>query len=230
MEQILVPLKIKDLPHSERPREKLIAHGVTVLSNAELLAIILRTGTKNENILQLSQRLLAEYGLKSLASIRIGTLQQVAGIGEAKACQIMACFELSRRISAYREEQKTQIKNAADVAAYYLPQLSSLRQEHLIGVYLDTKNRILKEETIFIGTLDSSLIHPREIFHRAVTECAASIILIHNHPSGDPSPSKEDISMTKQIQTAGTIMGIEILDHIIIGDNRYYSFKESGEK
>jgi len=221
-------MKIKDLSSDERPRERLIEHGPKTLSNAELLAIILRQGSKKENVVELSTRLLRKYNLKSLSRLKITTLKKILGIGEAKACQIVACFELSRRLARFNKEKRIQINSAKDIAKLFIPEMSTLKQEHFVGIYLDSRKRIIKEETIFIGSLNTSVIHPREIFQVALSEGAAAIIVLHNHPSGDPEPSDEDIEITKQLHAAGKILGIELLDHVIIGDKKYYSLREKG--
>jgi DNA repair protein RadC len=219
-------LKIKDLPLEERPRERLIKQGPKSLSNAELLAIILRTGNKKENVIDLSKRVLNNHNLKSLSRRGVNNLKKTLGIGEAKACQIIACFELGRRLASFNEDRKPKINSARDVAKIFIPEMSSLKKEYFIGIYLNSRRRIIKEETLFIGGLESSLIHPREIFQVALNESAAALILLHNHPSGEPNPSDEDSEVTKQIVNAGEILGIDVLDHIIIGNKRYFSFRE----
>lgn len=221
-------LKIKDLPLEERPRERLIKQGPKALSNAELLAILLRNGSVEENVLDLSKRLLNEYNLKSLSRRSVNRLKAVFGIGEVKACQIIAAFELGRRLASFTDTKKQKIESAKDISKIFIPEMSSLKKEHFKGIYLDSRKKIIKEETIFIGTLNSSVIHPREIFQVALAEGAAALILVHNHPSGDPKPSDDDIEITKQLVKAGEILGIEVLDHIIIGNKRYFSFREKG--
>lgn len=221
-------LTIKDFPLEERPRERLIKTGPKSLSNAELLAIILRTGNKKENVLELSKRLIKEHNLKTLSRIRVNSLKKTFGIGQAKACQLIACFELGRRMSCLKHGKNYTINSAKNIATILMPELSNLKKEHFIGIFLDSRKRIIKKETIFIGSLDSSIIHPREIFKIALAESAAAVILAHNHPSGDPKPSQEDIEITKQITKAGEILGIQVLDHIVIGDNKFVSLKEKG--
>lgn len=219
-------MKIKELPPDSRPRERLIRQGVKALSDAELLAIILRSGNKRENVVEVANKLLKSYNLKSLSRLRVNTLKKNLGIGETKASQIIASFELGRRLSRFNDGKKIMVNNAKDIARLFLHELSSLKKEHFLGIYLDSRKRIIKEETIFIGTLNSSLVHPREIFKVALDEGAAAIILIHNHPSGDNKPSDDDIKVTKEIIEAGNIMGIEVVDHIIIAGNKYFSFRE----
>jgi len=216
----------KTLPQEDMPREKLNKYGAKVLTDSELLAIILRTGNKQEDVFKLSKKLLAKHNLKSLSRIRINSLKKELGIGDAKASQIISCFELGRRLAAFKEDKKPIIKEAKDIVKIFMPEMSSLKKEHFKGIYLDSRRRVLKEETIFIGSLNESVIHPREIFQIALNENAAALILLHNHPSGDPSPSKFDINVTKELVEAGKILGIEVLDHIIIGSKKYFSFKE----
>lgn len=219
-------LKIKDLPKYERPRERLLKLGATALSDSELLAIVLRAGSKKENILDLSRRLVKDHNLKSLSKITVNQLSKTFGIGQAKACQIVACFELGRRLAAYSENSRIMIESPADVVKIVGPELRSLDKEHFICLLLDSRKRLIKKETIFIGTLDASITHPREIFKVAIAASAAAIILVHNHPSGDSTPSKEDIEFTLQLIEAGKLLEIDILDHIIIGDKNFFSFKK----
>ena len=221
-------LKIKDIPIEERPRERLIRIGSKSLSNAELLAIILKIGNKKENVLELSKRLIREHNLKRLSRIGVNNLKNVFGIGEAKACQIIACFELGRRTACIKDKRGERINFSKDIAKMLIPELYGLKKEYLICVFLDSRRNVLKYETISIGSLNSSIIHPREIFRAAIEESSAAIILVHNHPSGNPNPSNDDIEITKQIIEAGIIIGIDVLDHIIIGNNNYFSLKEKG--
>ena len=221
-------LKIKDLPLEERPREKLIKYGSKNLTNSELLAIILGNGSKKQNVLHLSRDLLEKSNIKKLARKRISYLKKTFGIGEVKACKIVACFELGRRLSSFKECKNQTINQAKDLVKVIQAEMNNLKKEHLKCVFLNSRKRMIKEETIFIGTLDSSVIHPREIFKAAIEESAAAIIIIHNHPSGDIMPSDEDIIITEQIVETGKIIGIEVLDHIIIADGKYFSFKEMG--
>lgn len=221
-------LKVKDLPQEERPRERLINYGCKALSNAELLAIILSSGTKKQNVLDLSKRLLNKFDLKSLSRKRIGSLKKILGIGEVKACRIIACFEMGRRFLIPKKEERLVVESSKDIAKIFISKLSNLKKEHFVGIYLDSRKRIIKTEVIFIGSLNTSVVHPREIFEIAIAECAAAIILVHNHPSGDPRPSNDDIEITEQIFKAGKIMGIDVLDHIIITDDAYVSLMEEG--
>ncbi len=221
-------LRIKDMEVSERPRERMIKYGAESLGNAELLAILLRTGTRKENALSLANRLLKDYPLKNLAANRISQLVRVNGIGMAKACQLVACFELGRRYASLTVHQKQAINSSKDAIHLLAPDMENLDKEHFIVLLLDTRHNLIKKERIFIGTLDNSMIHPREIFKPAIIESAAAIIIAHNHPSGDPSPSNDDIEVTKKLKQAGTLLGIEVLDHIIIGNKSSYSFIDSG--
>lgn len=212
----------------DRPREKLIKNGANTLSDSELLAIILGTGSKKESVINVSNKLFSKYNVKSLSRLSIGTLKKELGIGDAKACQVVACFELGRRLARFKADKKPLIKDARSVAKIFIPEMSSLKKEHFKGIYLDSRKRIIREETIFIGSLNESVIHPREIFEIALNENAAALILLHNHPSGDPKPSSEDIEITKELVKAGDILGIPVLDHIIIGNQKYTSLREKG--
>lgn len=223
-------LKIKDFPEEERPRERLIRNGAKALSNSELLAIILRLGGKNENVLDLAKRLLNKYSLDKLSRININTLKKIEGIGESKACQIVASFELGRRISSLRKPREPVINNPKDVAKLLAHELMGLNQEHFLVLFLNTRKKLIKKEILFIGTLDTTVIHPREVFRKAFAEGAAALILAHNHPSGDPKPSKQDLEITQQLINAGKIMGIEVLDHVIVGDRKWFSLVEKKVK
>ncbi len=220
-------MKIHDLAKSQQPRERLIQNGVASLSDAELVSIVLGQGSKDENVIQLAQRLLSDNTIKKLSRLRISQITKTKGIGPAKACQIIACFELGRRVSVFQNSDKIAIQNAHDIFKLFSAQLEGVTQEYFIGVYLDTRKRILKYETIFVGTLNATIVHPREIFSIALHEKADSLIIVHNHPSGDPTPSSADFETTKVISNAGKIIGIELIDHVIIGHNRYYSFREN---
>jgi DNA repair protein RadC len=221
-------LKVRDLPCEERPRERMMLWGAEALSDTELLAILIGSGTSKEGVLQLSQRLIAEHGgLPTLFQTGLAKLKKVSGIGPAKATLLAACFELSKRLSTQQRVFGSIIRTPEDVAAIFMSRMRYLKQEHLKAAYLDIKNRLMDQRTISMGTLDSSIIHPRDIFRHAVDLSCAAIILVHNHPAGDPAPSQDDIQVTKRVIKAGEIMGIPILDHIIIGDGRYISLKES---
>jgi len=219
--------RIKDMCKSERPRERLVKLGADALSTGELLALILRTGTRKENALAMAARMLNIYTLKDIASRRIVQLMKIRGIGLAKACQLVACFELGKRASVQQDE-RIEISSSGDAINLLQPDMENLDKEHFIILILNTRNRLIKKENIFIGTLDNSIIHPREVFKPAIIESAASIILAHNHPSGDPAPSNEDIEVTKKLRDAGKIIGIDVLDHVIIGNGRSYSLLDNG--
>ncbi len=212
------------MPPENRPRERLQQHGPTTLSTAELLAIIIKSGTKQQDIITLCNTLLSKYSLQQLSHCTLQELTQLHGIGPARASQILALFELNRRTT---QTKKQTIKTPEDIASLYQKKLQHLQQEHLIALYLDTKNNIIKDQTITIGTINASLIHPREIFHGAIKNLAKSIVIIHNHPSGDPTPSESDITATHQIHEVGQLVNIPLIDHIIIGKNSYWSWQES---
>lgn len=217
-------MRIKDISPQNQPRQRLEQNGPGALSDAELLAVILQKGTYHENAIDMSNRLISKFGLHKLSSCSLKELQKINGIGKAKACQIIALFELNKRHSISKHIDKP-IKSAKDVFNYLSPSLSVLKQEIFVVLLLDSKNKIIKNDTISKGTLNASLIHPREIFRSAIKESANSIILVHNHPSGDPAPSKEDEEITKRLFKAGELLDINVLDHIIIGKDSYYSFK-----
>jgi DNA repair protein RadC len=215
---------IKELSFNNRPRERLINNGVESLSDYELISIILQSGTKGENVITVSQNLLSKYNIDKLSNCSLKELQQIKGIGVAKACQIISAFELSKRGNNSKVKLK-QIKSAKDVFDYCKSNMSNLDRERFVVLFLDTKNKIIKEEVVSIGTLNSSLIHPREVFKGAIKNSANSVIFVHNHPSGDPTPSDEDKEITKQLFDIGNMLEIKVLDHVIIGKDDYYSFK-----
>jgi DNA repair protein RadC len=221
-------IKILDMQKEERPRERLIKNGASALSDSELLAIILRTGSKQENVINLSQRILGEYNIKQLSQINLTQLMKIHGIKESKATQISACFEIARRLESFNSVEKPKISSPEDVYRRLFPRMREQKKEMFIELCLDTKNQILKEEIISVGSLNANVVHPREVFKLALTESAAHIIVAHNHPSGDPTPSREDIEITKKLVETGNIMGITVLDHVIIGDGRHFSMKEAG--
>ena len=218
-------MNIKQLSAENRPRERLERQGSSALSSAELLALILKSGTQKENILEICQKLLAKYGLENLATCSLEQLMAEHGIGKAKACQIVALFELYRKLPQSQIQQRT-IRTAQEAAEIYLPKLGHLKHEQFFAVYLDVKNKIIADEQITKGILNASLIHPREVFHGALKHLAHSLIVLHNHPSGDPTPSTDDLEITKRLQKTGEIMGIPLLDHIILGKDIWWSWKE----
>ena len=220
---------IRDVNIEDRPRERLLRQGAESLSNQELLAILLRTGTKEESVLVLANRVLNVFErLHHLKHATIEEMMAIKGIGEVKAIQLMAAVELGRRLAQKHNDEKFTIRSPQDAATYLMPDMTSLNQEHFVVLFLNIKNQIIHKQTIFIGSLNASIVHPREIFREAVKRSAASIISAHNHPSGVPTPSTEDIEVTKRIVEAGYIIGIELIDHVIIGDHQYISLKEKG--
>ena len=220
---------LKDFPKDERPRERFIKLGPQNLSNQELIAIILRTGTKAESVIQLAQRLIKEFeGLRMLKDATLEELTKIKGIGKAKAIQLLAAVELGRRINSLTNEERYAIRSPEDGANYVMDEMRFLNQEHFVCLYLNTKNQVIHKQTVFIGSLNASIVHPREVFREAFRRSAASIICLHNHPTGDPTPSREDIEVTRRLKECGRMIGIEILDHIIIGDKKYVSLKEKG--
>lgn len=221
---------VRDLPPEERPRERLQKVGAGNLSDQELLALILGRGTAGESVLETARKLLTGFGtLSNLAAASIEDLSGVKGIGLAKAAQIKAAFELADRLNEkLKTGEKVECKNPGDVAGYMSARLRGKKQEHFMTVLLDTRNRLLKTVEISVGSLDTSLAHPREVFKEAISASAASIIIVHNHPSGDCTPSSDDIELTKRLHEAGEIIGINVLDHIIVSDSGYVSLKAKG--
>lgn len=222
-------LGIRELPASEMPRERLRDKGAQALSDAELLAILLRVGVKGHDVIQLSQRLLRDYGgWGGLQSADMPGLANNHGMGEAKAATLMATLEIGRRLVLLSHGEKFQIKTPTDVVQLMQLEMSHLDQEHLRAISLDTKNRVQKIQTVYIGSLNSAAIRIGEVFKEAIRQNACSIIVVHNHPSGDPTPSPEDVMVTRQIVDAGKMLDVEVLDHIIIGKGRFVSLKERG--
>lgn len=219
---------IKDLPLSERPQEKLISYGVEALSNAELLALIIKIGNLEETAVEVAQKILSRdnRGIAYLSDVTLEELMQVKGIGQSKGSQILAAIEIGKRLNRIGPQDKVKVSSPIVLVNLLMDEMRYLCKEHFKIAILDTKNQILSIETISIGTLNASIVHPRDVFKIAIKRNANSIILIHNHPSGDPSPSNEDISITNRLIDAGNLIGIKVLDHIIIGDNKYISFKE----
>lgn len=218
-------MKIKDLPKIERPREKLEKYGPERLSNSELLAILLGTGQKGINVVELSKRILTKFSGDGLSKADVKALKNTFGLGSAKACEIVACFELGRRL--LQNKQAALLLSPKDVWDQ-LKDIRDNKKEHFVVFFLDARNQEIKREIISIGSLNASLVHPREVFEPSIRYSAAQIIVAHNHPSGDPDPSEEDLVITKRLVSAGKILGIDIIDHIIVAKNKFISFKEKG--
>ncbi|MCM2675167.1 RadC family protein [Alkalicoccobacillus plakortidis] len=222
-------LLIRDVPVTERPRERLLQNGAAVLTNQEIIAILLRTGTKKESVIELAGKVLAHFdGLPLLKEATIEELCEIDGIGMAKAVELSAAMELGRRIHNMQTGERYAIRSPEDVSNLVMEDMRFLKQEHFVCLYLNTKNQVIFRHTVFIGSLNASIVHPREVFKEALRRSSASIICLHNHPSGDPTPSREDIDVTKRLYEAGRVLGIELLDHIIIGDRTFISLKEQG--
>lgn len=220
---------LRDVPLEERPRERMMNYGAEALSHAELLAILLRTGTKDESVMHLANRIMRQVGsIRQLVDLSIEELTEIKGIGTAKAIQIKAGIELGRRITRTGKEEVKAIRSPRDAADLLIEQLRYLQKEHFVCLFLNTKNHIISQETLSMGSLNASIVHPREVFRAAIKCSSASVIFAHNHPSGDPTPSPEDAALTKRLVDAGKIIGIEVLDHLVIGDMKFVSLKEQG--
>src|SRR5574344_460060 len=218
-------MKIVDIPEYDRPRERLINYGKESLSNEELLAIILKNGIKNISAKELSQQILHNYSnITEMNEVTYEELLAIKGIKSAKACDILATIEFGKRICSTYYLKKLKINNTEDIYKYYKNKIGYKKQEYFYCVYLTNKNIIIKDKLLFIGTLNYSMVHPREVFKEAYISSANSIICVHNHPSSNIEPSKEDIELTKRLIEIGTIFGIKIIDHVIIGKDNYYSF------
>lgn len=223
-------LMIREMLTDERPREKLVAKGPEYLTDVELLAILLRTGTQGMSAIDVSRNLLKNYnqGVRSLTEVKIEELCAYEGIGKSKAALILAAVELGKRIATAVPENRT-ITSPEDVYRFYGEEMKHLKKEEFRTIMLDTKNRIISESKVSVGTLSSSLVHPREVFKDAIRISACSMILVHNHPSGNSKPSRQDFMTTSRLKECGDIVGISIVDHIVIGDGEYYSFKENND-
>ncbi|HOT92276.1 MAG TPA: DNA repair protein RadC [Anaerolineae bacterium] len=218
---------VKDMPEDERPRERMERVGPQALSTAELLALILRTGIKDENVLTMATRLLMQYnGLAGLARAEFAQLAAERGMGRAKTAQVLAALELGRRLMIESPEERFQIRAPQDAANLVMPLLGHKEQEHFMVLYLDTRNRVLDQEILYKGSLNTSLVRVAEVFRGAVRRNCAGVIIAHNHPSGDPTPSAEDIALTRRLVEAGKLLEVEVLDHVVIGHNRFVSLRE----
>ena len=221
---------IKDIIKEERPRETLLKKGETYLSDSELLAILINNGTRDKSAITLAREIIeTSDGIRNLSNITVEELSKIKGIGLAKACRIISALELGRRVSVASEMQKFKISSPQDIGNVYMEELRYKKKEIFRVVLLNTKNVIIGSKDISEGSLNASIVHPREVFLEAIKKSANKMILMHNHPSADPTPSSEDINITKRLISAGQIVGIEILDHVIIGDGSFYSFKENGQ-
>jgi len=220
-------MKIKEMPEQNRPRERFLKYGVEVLSDAELFAILLRTGTIGENVTDMSNRLISEYGLDKLFECSLKELQSIKGIGPSKAMQILTIAELQKRINQSKKPIK-KITCAEDVFDYFHESLKDKKQEHFYILMLDTQNKVIDKQLVSQGILDASIVHPREIFRPAIKNSSSKIILVHNHPSGNPKPSDEDFEITKKLMSIGEGLGIKVIDSVIVGNEKWWSWKESG--
>jgi len=218
-------LAIKDLARVERPREKLVRYGLDRLSDAELLAVILQTGKKGENVLEFSSRILRKNELTKLAQLNLEQLEAISGMGHAKACGLLACIELGRRIFTGKKTELKQMLYPEDVFNS-LKDIRESRKEHFVVFYLDSRNQEIKREIVSIGTINSSIVHPREVFEGAVKHLASNVLVAHNHPSGELKASEKDIAVTERLRDSGTLLGIALLDHIIVTKDGYISLRE----
>lgn len=218
-----------DIPEDERPRERLFNYGAESLKENELLAILLGSGTKGENIMSLSERFLVELGgIDGLLYATKEEIESVRGFGKVKTAKVLAVVELFNRFRRLKVGEEFSITTPKKVAELLSNEMANMKQEKFRLLLLNTKNKVIRIKDVFVGSLDTAIVHPREVFNEAVKYSASKIVICHNHPSGDPTPSKEDINLTKRIRECGTLMGIELLDHVIIAKNGYFSMKEKG--
>jgi DNA repair protein RadC len=221
---------IKEMPKDERPRERLVSQGVQALSNEELLAILLRTGSQELSVIELSKKVLYHlHGLEDLKNMTVQELLTIKGIKLAKATTLIAAIELGRRLSRQVKVSKYKIQSAFDIYELVRSEIAHLEQENFVVIYLNVKGEVIHKETIFIGTINQTLIHPREIFKPAIKLAASAVVFCHNHPTGDATPSKADLEATNKLMEASSIVGIDLVDHVIIGRDEYYSIK-AGKK
>lgn len=221
---------IKDLPLSDRPRERMIKNGVESLSNEELLSIVLRNGTKNMSVKEISNFILSDTkDITNLKNITLSHLKEIKGVGEVKAITLLASIELGRRVYKKNDIDLIYLNSSNKIYEFMKDELYNKKQEYFYAIYLDSKKKFISKKLLFKGTLNKSIVHPREIFKNAYLYSASTIICVHNHPSGDVTPSSEDLILTENLVKIGKIQGINVIDHIIIGDNNYYSFYENGD-
>jgi len=229
MTTIMASSPIKNWPADDRPREKLLRRGATVLSDAELLAIILRTGGTGASALDHARAVLEAFGgFRQLANAGAGDLCKVKGLGPAKAAEILATLEIAKRFGEHEFKPGEPLRGSGDVYNHFRERLAAEAREHFYAVLLDNKHRKIKDVAVSLGSLTASIVHPRDVFAPVVREAAAAVIFVHNHPSGDPTPSKEDIEITQRLRAVGELMGVRVLDHIVIGKGRYVSFVDDG--
>jgi len=217
--------KISELAPIDRPREKMLRYGTSKMRTSELLAILLRTGTHGMSAVEISERLLKRYGGKALAQMNVEDLRKDFGIGMAKACEIVACFEIGRRIL---KDKKSVLFLTAEDVWKRCDDIRRHKKEHLVVFYLNVRNQEIQRETISVGTLTNNLVHPREVFENAILHSAAQVLVAHNHPSNDVTPSKQDCALTQRLRDAGNLLGIELIDHVIVSSKTYFSMQEHG--
>ncbi len=221
--------RIRDVPAGDRPRERVLQYGPGVLSNAELLAVLLRTGVEGENVVTVAQRLLSRFsGLRGIATASYGDMSKERGISEAKYCQLAAAMELGRRLASLGVQERLTVTSPKDVADLVRGEMSLLGQEQLRVVLLSTKSQLMGIHQVYVGTVNTSVVRAAEVFRPAIRENAPSLVIVHNHPSGDPTPSAQDIDVTKQLAEAGRLLNIDVLDHLVIGHESFVSMKEKG--
>jgi len=222
-------LAVRDWPAADRPREKLLAHGPAALTDAELLAVVLGAGGRDAQAVDQGRVLIRTFGdLRRLGAAGVGELRAVAGVGPAQAARLVAVLEIARRHGECVFEPGTPFRGSADVYAHFRERLGGERREHFYAVLLDQKHRKICDVAVSLGSLTASVVHPRDVFGSVVREAAAAVIFVHNHPSGDPTPSPEDIALTRRLREVGDLVGVRVLDHVVIGKGRYVSFVDDG--